>query len=124
MNVEALSRYFIEQSRQRQRFGSNDCVTFVAGALLTGWGKDYTRALGYSDRRSAVRRLRVAGGLRAACDQVFGAMCEVEELRPGDVAYFERPATLGLVMPGYVAVLIASQVQRVKIEIARGGWRA
>lgn len=122
MNVEALHAYLSEQAATRQRFGTVDCVSFVAGAVLAGWNRDYSDILGYSDRRSAVNRLRQLGGLRAACDYAMGDMHPIDELEPGDVIWFDEPATIGLLMPGYVAVKIGTPVHRVMIQPEMRGW--
>ena len=123
MNVDALRDFFYEQSRRRQKFGTVDCVSFVAGAVFVGWGRDYRGVLQYRDRRSAVARLRILGGLRGACDFAMGRQYPVDELEPGDVIWFDKPATIGLLMPGYVAVKMGKCIHRLQIEPQMIGWK-
>lgn len=123
MNVLALQRFFDDQSQKKQNFGTIDCVSFVAGALLAGWNRDYTGDLQYHNRRSAVNRLRAFGGLRCACDWAFGDQVSIAELGPGDVVWFDKPATIGLLMPGYVAVKLGRSIHRYQIESQMMGWK-
>ncbi len=112
MNIPALHEYFIEQSQQQQKLGVVDCVQFVTGAVFAGWGRDYRDVLQYSDRRSAVTRLRQLGGLKEACVHALGEITIIDDLEPGDVIWYDKPATLGVLMPGYVAVKMGRSVQR------------
>lgn len=123
MNEDALRDYFDEQSGVRQKFGTIDCVKFVANAVRIGWGRNYLGVLQYSDRRSAVARLRELGGLRGACNMAMGEAVSIEELEPGDVVWFDKPATIGLLMPGYVAVKLGKCIHRFQIEKQMTGWR-
>lgn len=124
MNKQALREYFAEQGQTKQKFGTIDCVKFVATAVKIGWGRDYIEDLQYHDRRSAVERLRGAGGLQLATCEVLGDMRPISELEPGDVIWFDRPATLGLLMPGYIAVKWGKTVHRFEIQPQMWGWRS
>lgn len=124
MNKAALRRYFIEQAEQPQKLGTIDCVKFVCGAVYEGWNRDYSDILGYKDRRTAVNRLRELGGLKAACDMAMGERYPIDELEPGDVVWFDKPATIGLLMPGYIAVKLGSRIDRYVIEPQMMGWRS
>ncbi len=124
MNREALARYFDDWANRRQCLGTIDCVQFVAGAVYVGWNRDYRNVLQYDDRRSAVRRLRELGGLQAACCHAMGDMRPIDELEPGDVVWFDRPATIGLLMPNYVAVKMGRTIHRLVIEPHMRGWRS
>lgn len=123
MNVLALQDFFWRESQRKQKLGVVDCVQFVCGAVKAGWDRDYSDILRYSDRRSAVQRLRVLGGLRAACDMAMGEQQPVDELEPGDVIWFDKPNTIGLLMPGYVAVKIGGRIDRYEIEPEMIGWK-
>lgn len=122
MNRAALREYFYEQATLRGRFGTRDCVTFVTSAMLIGWGRDHLGEMQYHDRRSAVDRLRAAGGLKAACCHAWGDARPIDELAPGDVIYFDKPPTLGLLMPGYVAIRSRRCIHRLQIEPQMMGW--
>lgn len=122
MNHRAIAEYFNSQASTRSSLGDYDCVRFVIEALRVGWGVDYRAMLGYDDRRSAVDRLRLAGGLEGAFTREFGEPIAPAELLPGDVAYFEDPA-VGLVMPGYIAVKLRGSIGRVPLQFASKGWR-
>lgn len=124
MNVQALRSYFEVAAPADFRLGGLDCVRFAAEALQAGWGRDYRDRLAYWDRRSAIMRLRASDGLRDAVGEVLGAEIPVEDLLPGDVAYFAGPPkTLGLVMPDYVAVKMGRTIHRVAPGAATFGWR-
>ena len=122
MNIVALRKFFDEQANVPQRLGSVDCVLFVTGAVKAGWDRDYTSVLMYKDRRTAVQRLRQLGGLRRACDFAMGEAFPIDELEPGDVVWFDKPATIGLLMPGYVAVKLGKCVHRLEVEPQMMGW--
>jgi len=125
MNVQALSNYMAAVATKPFRLGNYDCVRFVAECLLVGWDRDYRDALGYLDRRSAVTRLRRDGGLPEAVDKVLGERIDWQDLKPGDVAFFDDPhATIGLVMPGYVAIKTGRSILRILPEYCEFGWRS
>ena len=124
MNVEALRDYFYETAAQEFKLGGMDCVRFVTEAVFIGWGRDYRDVLQYQDRRSAVSRLRFLGGLRGACNFAMGPMHDIDDLEPGDVVYYHKPkATIGLLMPGYVAVKMGKNIHRFEIEEGMKGWK-
>ena len=123
MNERAIRKFFVEQSQIRQKFGTVDCVSFVAQAVVVGWGRVHRDVLQYSDRRSAVDRLRSFGGLRRACNHAMGETFPIDELEPGDVVWFDKPATIGLLMPGYVAVKAGRCIHRLQIEPQMIGWK-
>ncbi len=124
MNSEALHTYLADQSQIPSRLGSVDCVTFIVGALKAGWGRDYSKVLGYSDRRSAIRQLRAADGLLEAARAVLGPECAIDDLPAGSVAYADVPQpTLGLVMDDWVIIKMPSQVARIERSYDLVGWR-
>lgn len=124
MNEDALHEYFIAEGSKKQKFGTVDCVSFVTGAVFAGWRRDYRSVLQYHDRRSAVVRLRELGGILGACDFAMGARHPVDKLSPGDVVYIEKPvASIGLLMPDYIAVKFGSTVHRYVIEPNMFGWK-
>jgi len=123
MNVLALQSYFWTESQRKQKFGVIDCVQFVAGAVKQGWDRDYSDVLQYHDRRSAVKRLRELGGLMAACDMAMGKQHMISELEPGDVVWFDVPKTIGLLMPGYIAVKMGCAIHRLEIDPRMFGWK-
>ncbi len=109
----------------RQRFGVYDCCTFVVDVLLIGWDRDYRDALGYWDRRTAVDRLRAAGGLHEAYTAVLGPEELIAEAPPGSIAYFGEGKfqSVGIVMDGYIAVKANKCIHRFALESQRMGWR-
>lgn len=128
MDYTALHRYLATQARLPQRLGVVDCVTFVAEALKEGWGKDYLHELRYSDRRSAVRRLRTSGGLANAVADILGPMCPMSHLSPGDVVFIRSPDSLGIIIPRpghepYIAVKGHYVVHRLVIQPEYQGWK-
>lgn len=122
MNRIALANYFEEVAATPSNLGGLDCVRFVIESIYYGWGADFRDVLGYSDRRSAVERLRIAGGLEQSFTDEFGEPVAAVNLRPGDIAYFEDPA-IGLVMPGYVAVKFSRTIGRVSLQFVSKGWQ-
>ncbi len=123
MNVDAIRDYFERVAPLPQCFGVYDCCTFVVEVLLYGFDRDFRYALGYGDRRSAVKRLRGAGGLRDAFSGILGAEALCEDYPPGSIAYFDRPAFVGIIMPGYIAVKGNRVIHRFMMEPHRTGWR-
>lgn len=125
MNIPALQDYFATVAPLRQRFGVYDCCVFTVDALLIGWDRDFRDALGYFDRRSAVQRLRSAGGLRDAYTAVLGPEQLIAEAPPGSIAYFDEGRTqcVGVVMDGYIAVKANRCIHRFALEPQRTGWR-
>lgn len=124
MNITALREYLNLAAPASFRLGGLDCVRFVAEAVHAGWGRDYRHRLGYHDRRGACVRLRAAESLREAIGEVLGEEIPAADLMPGDVAYFiGPPTTLGLVMPGYVAVKSGRTIHRLLPDAVDLGWR-
>ena len=121
MRVERLAAYLEGCASQPARLGHLDCVRFVAGGLVAGWDRDFHDLLGYEDRRSAVARLRKAGGLYAAISTEFGPPVPAEELKPGDIAYYADPA-IGLVLPNCCVLKIYRTIARVPRSSAACGW--
>lgn len=123
MNAQALRDYFNEAAQRPFVFGDYDCVRFVAEAVRVGWGRDFLPQLQYEGRRSAVRRLRGADGLFQAVSSVLGDPIAVEDLQPGDVAWLPQGrSSIGLVMPGYVAVNGNRCIHRVDPSSVVSGW--
>lgn len=122
MNTHALSRYLIEAAARPFRLGEHDCVSFAFEAVKVGWDRDYTACLGYSDRRSAVDRLREAEGLHEAICEGLGEDLPMSELQPGDLAWFGG-SMIGVIMPGYVAVKAYRTIVRMPMEHALSGWK-
>ena len=122
MNVEALSDYLSEAAQRPAALGHFDCVRFVFEARVVGWGRDFRDRLGYHNRRSAVARLRAAGGLYEAICHDLGQDIPISDLSAGDIAYFPDPA-IGLILPGCVVVKAYRTVLRLPLDSARSGWR-
>ena len=125
MNIPALQDYFEKVAPLHTRFGVFDCCTFVVDVLLIGWGRDHRDDLGYWDRRTAVARLRAAGGLRDAYTVALGPEQLIAEAPPGSVAYFDEAGSksVGVVMNGYIAVKANRCIHRFILEDHRTGWR-
>ncbi len=123
MNIPALREFFNTQAPITQRLGTIDCVSFVTQAIFIGWGRDYRDILQYNDRRSAVARLRELGGLKAACFHTLGPMYFICDLNPGDVIWFDKPPSIGLLMPTYIAVKQGVTINRYVLEAHLMGWR-
>lgn len=122
MNQQALGDYLEMAARERMQLGGLDCVRFVIGGILAGWGKDFRDCLRYQCRRSAVMQLREDGGLREAFSKVLGEPVPRHELEPGDIAYFPD-GFVGLVLPGYIAVKYRRTIMRVPLERCGQGWK-
>lgn len=124
MNRDALRKFFNEEANKPKKLGVVDCVSFVAQAVYLGWNRDYRPVLQYSDRRSAVDRLRELGGLRGACNHAMGEMLHIEELEAGDVIWYDRPAaSIGLHMGEYIAVKCGKTIHRLQVEPQLRGWK-
>ncbi len=125
MNTPALQDYFERVARLPQRFGVYDCCTFIVESLLIGWDRDYRDALGYFDRRTAVGRLRRAGGLRAAFEQVLGPGGYISDGPPGSIAWFGDfgQKSVGLVLQDKILVKGNGCIHRFIMEDYRTGWR-
>ena len=124
MDTVALRDFFNTQIGTKTCLGTIDCVSFVTEAVKVGWNRDHSGILQYHDRRSAVKRLRELGGLKAACFYAMGDMYFVKDLQPGDVIWYDKPfPTLGLLMPGYVAVRQGKVINRHEITDDLMGWR-
>lgn len=123
MNVEALHKFFDEYAPLPQKLGTIDCVTFTIEALRVGWDKDYRWGMEYNDRRSAVNQLRTQGSLLGAFRRVFGFEDFVDGMPAGSIAYFPTPATVGLVLPDYIAVKAHKQIIRAEKVVGLKGWR-
>ena len=122
MNTEALAGYLKGAAARPAEFGKFDCVSFVFVGLQIGWGRDYLQFLGYSDRRSAVERLRSSDGLYDAMCEGLGQDLPICELGPGDIAWFPD-STIGLMLPDYIAVKAYRTIYRVPFEMSRSGWK-
>ncbi len=123
MNIPALRLYLNEQAPLPFRLGVVDCVTFVCGAVLAGWGRDFRFHLHYDDRRSAVDQLRAAGGLEQSITTALGPLRPIAELKRGDVIWFDEPRTLGLLMDEYVAVKANCEIHRIALLPQYMGWK-
>ena len=122
MDADALSDYLSEAAQRPAALGRFDCVRFVAEGLAVGWGRDFRDRLGYSDRRSAVDRLRAAGGLYDAVCSELGQDLPISELRAGDIAYFPDPS-IGLVLRDRIVLKAYRTILHVPLLAARSGWR-
>jgi len=123
MDICALQEYFWDEADKPQQLGVVDCVKFVTGAVYIGWGRDYRDILQYHDRKSAVKRLRELGGLHGACVHAMGNPVPVEELSTGDVIWFSKPDTIGLLMRDYVLVKLGKQLHRYQVDDSMTGWK-
>lgn len=103
-------------------FGQYDCVSFVFEALREGWNRDYLIRLQYSDRRSAVDRLRAAGGIYDGISEHLGPDIPMSDLEVGDIAWLP-PGNIGLIMPDYIAVKYRRTILRLPLSEARTGWK-
>ncbi len=121
-NVWALHKYMIAAAAKRAVFGKYDCVSFVFEALREGWDRDYVSLLDYDGRRSAVDRLRGAGGIHDGICEHLGEDLPMCDLDAGDVAWLP-PGNIGLIMPEYIAVKYRRTILRVPLSEARSGWK-
>ena len=122
MNVWALHKYMIAAAARPSVFGRYDCVSFVFEALAEGWNRDYLTLLNYDDRRSAVDRLRAAGGIYDGISKHLGQDIPMSDLEVGDIAWLP-PSNIGLIMPEYIAVKYRRTILRVPLSEARSGWK-
>lgn len=125
MNMLALHLFMHEQAPLKQKLGSVDCVTFVTGAILAGWGKNVFEFLEFNDRRSAVKQLRRDGGLLLACREKMGPEENIDGLPIGSVVYLEigGSPTLGLLLEFFIVVKANKQILRIKRLEGLKGWR-
>ena len=122
MDIGAARAYLEEASKREQKLGHYDCVRFAVEMLYYGFGRDYRDKMGYWDRKSAVRRLRKAGGLRAAFSEQLGPEIPGDELEPGDIAIYSDPDTVGIVLPSCVAIFRGNQIHAFDRSTALSGW--
>ncbi len=122
MNIEALSRYLVQAAARQFKLGSFDCVSFVFEGVKIGWDRDYLDNLGYSDRQSAIDRLREADGLYEAICDGLGQDLPLCELGPGDIAWFP-PSVIGLILPDYIAVKAYRTIVRLPLDMSLSGWK-
>lgn len=123
MNEVAIRDYLDAATKKRPAFGHYDCVRFVIELLYVGFDRDYRDRLEYWDRRSAVRRLRSAGGLRAAFVDCFGDELAAGDLVSGDVAFYQKPDTVGLILPQCVAMYFCGTLHAIDRSTVIFGWR-
>jgi hypothetical protein len=124
VTIDAVRDYIARVARSPYQLGVDDCMTFVVDCILIRGGRDYRPYLGYYDRRTAVARLRAAGGIRPACCEVWGAERPVAELSIGDVVFVRsRHAGVGLLMPNRVLIKSHCTIERLPIDSAMFGWR-
>lgn len=122
MNVAALQDYFESVAAEPTRLGHLDCVRFVIDAERIGWNRDFTDKLGYDDRRSAVTRLRAAGGLYEAFVEHLGEALPATDLETGDIAYLHDPA-VGLVLDNCLVVKGWRTIVRLPKSHPHVGWK-
>jgi hypothetical protein len=123
MNENAIREYFEAASLKRPAFGHYDCVRFVIELLYVGFDRDYRASMEYWDRRSAVRRLRKSGGLRNAFTDCFGEELSSDDLVVGDISFYPKPDTVGLILPNCVAAYYCGAVQALDRSTVTIGWR-
>lgn len=123
MNEMAIRDYWNRVAGLPQRFGVYDCCTFVVETLLYGFDRDYRDALMYFDRRSAVVRLRRSGGLRDAFCDILGPESLCQGFPPGSVAYFQKPASVGIIMRDYIALKGHGKIHKVQFDPNQTGWK-
>lgn len=123
MNIEAIRQYMEAASNKRAAFGHYDCVRFVIELLYVGFDRDYRDRMEYWDRRSAVRRLRAAGGLRSAFVDCFGNELPAGDLVCGDIAFYSKPDTVGLILPECVAMYFCGTMHAIDRSTVTIGWR-
>jgi hypothetical protein len=117
-----LAEYFADVVNEHSELAKLDCVTFVVDALRAGFDVDLRDRLKYTDRRSALARLRKHKGLDGAVTYELGTPLPADELRYGDIAFL-NPHAIGLVMPMYIAVKGRSTIWRIDPRLAVHGWR-
>lgn len=128
MDRDALRKYFDKVAAFPLRLGVYDCVVFAADALYVGWHRDYRASLAYSDRRSAVARLRRSDGLEEAITDVIGQPVSIDNLVAGDVAFIDHPSpSVGIVLDNdiygrYIAVKGNRVIHRFQLQAATLGW--
>jgi hypothetical protein len=122
MNVEALAEFLNASAQRPFVLGKFDCVSFTFEGVRVGWDRDYLKFLEYSDRRSAVDRLRGSDGLYDAICEGLGQDVPMCDLTAGDIAWIPE-STIGLIMPDYIAVKAYRTIFRVPFEFARSGWK-
>lgn len=91
--VKRLVAYVTEPGRATFEWGSNDCITFAAGAVEAVCGENLIQDLigSWSDEKSAKAELEKRGGLKACVESKLGAPLRSARLaQRGDVAIISR----------------------------------
>jgi len=74
-NFEALTAYLADRQTMPFAWGSNDCVTFAAGAVQALTGRDPLDGVAkWKTERSALARLNRLGGLEAAVSGILATV--------------------------------------------------
>jgi hypothetical protein len=93
---ELLDQYVIDNQRKPYKYGTADCVTFMAGLVALITGKDVLKGKRYSGEKSALKLLKKHGGLYNLVDIQFEKVgfkkIDVMRARRGDVVGFKTEA--------------------------------
>lgn len=86
-DTHALLAYLEQRAPMPHAFGSdaNDCLSFLAGAVVAQGGRNPLGRLTWSDEQSALRVLAREGGVEAALDARFERIAPAHAHR-GDIA--------------------------------------
>jgi hypothetical protein len=102
-------------------FGKFDCAVFAGRCVDAITGSALTEALGYVDKRSAIRVLRAEGGLEAGVTRRLGEPVIGYAARRGDVCLIDSK-TLGVCLGSTIAVLCDSGFQFYPLTRAQKHW--
>lgn len=92
-DTNALAAYLAERAHRPHEYGrkANDCLSFVAGAVIAQTGKDPARGLQWKDERTAmVLLMKKLGGVEKALDARFERVPPALASR-GDIAVIPDP---------------------------------
>jgi len=71
--------------REPFAWGVNDCALFAADAVLAMTGIDFAAGMRGKSAKSAMRFVRVSGGLEEIVSDVLGPMCGTSQVSDGDL---------------------------------------
>lgn len=101
---ERLAAYLAEQRPHRFAWGSNDCVSFVAGGVHAITGVQLL-TMRWPDAAGAARTLRQLGGLGAAVSGVLPELSNPWLAQRGDVVLVQAPVHGGRAMRQWLALV-------------------
>lgn len=124
---KSLSSYLESKRMEPFGWGSNDCLTFVAGALKEITGNDYYEEYsGYSTEEGANEILFKNGGIIKIIEKHFGkGTKKVLKAGRGDIAIVKCPELMAGIVDDsarYIALVTHEGLRRFPLEKAVKVW--